>query len=164
TDGSVTVSGTLAQGIYGDDLASVWVFYGRQDGGTSRAAWEKSQFIGLNTNFIPHTFTTTLTNLAPGTNYFFRFNATNSHGEAWAPASSTFSTLVLNPPDISVSSGSGSLFLTWPLSGVSFGLYTASNLIPPVAWNLVTNPPLLTNGQWQISLPIQSGPTSFFRL
>jgi len=97
--GTASVSGTLAQGVYGDDCASVQVFYGRQDGGASRGAWEQSQFIALNTNFNLATFTAALANLAPNTNYFFRFYATNSSGEAWAPASAQFSTTALNPAD-----------------------------------------------------------------
>ncbi|HWW02602.1 MAG TPA: DUF2341 domain-containing protein [Candidatus Acidoferrum sp.] len=96
---SFRVSATLAQGVYGDDQASVWVFWGRQDGGTTTSGWEQGQQIGLNTNFNPAVFALTLTNLAPNTNYFFRFYATNSSGEAWAPASAQFSTTVLNPAD-----------------------------------------------------------------
>jgi hypothetical protein len=96
---SASVSGTLAQGVYGDDRATVWVYWGRQDGGSVRSAWEQSQRIAVNTNFNPATFTTTITNLAPQTNYFFRFYATNASGEAWAPSSAQFGTAALNPPD-----------------------------------------------------------------
>ena len=94
TNTSATVSGSLAQGIYGDDEAGVWVFWGRQDGGTNLGAWEHSQFVGVNTNFNPVTFTSTLNNLTPNTNYFFRFYAANNQESAWAPASS-FSTATL---------------------------------------------------------------------
>jgi hypothetical protein len=94
---AATVSGTLAQGVYGDDCANVRIYYGRLDGGTVRAAWENSQTIGANTNFNPHTFTATLTNLVQNTNYFFRFYATNSSGEVWAPASLQFTTAVIDP-------------------------------------------------------------------
>ncbi len=96
---SARVSGTLAQGVYGDDCARVWVFYGRQDGGTTRSAWEASQFLTVNTNFNPFTFSTTLSGLAPNTNYFFRFYATNATGEVWAPGSSEFSTATVNSSD-----------------------------------------------------------------
>jgi hypothetical protein len=65
-----------------------------------RSAWEQSQFIAWNTNFNPRTFTTLLTDLAPNTNYFFRFYATNASGEAWAAASWQVSTVTLNPPDV----------------------------------------------------------------
>ena len=73
------------------------VYFGKQDGGTVRGAWEGTQVIGVNTNFNPRTFTALLTNLIPNTNYFFRFYATNSSGEVWAPASAQFSTAVLSP-------------------------------------------------------------------
>lgn len=90
-DGSaVSVSGGLAQGVYGDDCAVVRLFYGQQDGGTNRADWAQNLFLAVNTNFNPRTFTATLTNLAPNLSYFFRFYATNSSGEAWAPASQQF--------------------------------------------------------------------------
>ena len=96
-ESSARVSGSLAQGIYGDDQAVVRVCYGRQDGGTALGAWERSQFLGRNTNFNATTFAALLTGLVPGTNYFFRFYATNASGEAWAPASSRFSTETLDP-------------------------------------------------------------------
>ena len=89
-NGSAQVSGTIAQGIYGDDCASVRVYWGRQDGGTNRTLWESSRLVGLNTNFNPATFTTQLTNLSPLTGYFYRFYATNASGEAWAPTSDQF--------------------------------------------------------------------------
>ena len=95
---SANVSGTLAQGIYGDDEAGVRVFYGRQDGGTTSNAWEMSKFVGMNTNFNPATFTATLSNLTASTNYFFRFYTANASNAAWAPASSRFSTTRLYPP------------------------------------------------------------------
>jgi hypothetical protein len=96
---SAQVSGTLTQGVYGDERAVVRVYFGRQDGGNTRSAWERSQTIGTNTNFNTKTFFVTLTNLVAQTNYFFRFYATNASGEAWASASTTLSTIILNPSD-----------------------------------------------------------------
>lgn len=97
--GSATLTGQLTQGIYGDDQASVWVFWGRQDGGTIRSNWESARLLGLDTNFNPATFSTTVDSLAPQTNYYFRFYATNANGEAWAPSSSLLNTQTLNPAD-----------------------------------------------------------------
>jgi hypothetical protein len=94
-----SASGVVAQGIYGDDRASVWVLWGRSDGGTSFGSWENSRFIANNSHFNPTTYTTTLTNLAANTNYFFRFFAINAHGSTWASSSSQFSTVILNPSD-----------------------------------------------------------------
>ena len=94
---AANISGTLAVGVYGDDCASIRLLYGQQEGGTTRAAWDQNQFLAVNTNFNLATFTATLTNLARNTNYFLRFSATNSSGEAWAtgfrnstPAGETF--------------------------------------------------------------------------
>jgi hypothetical protein len=96
---AVAVSGTLAQGIYGDPQATLWVFYGPQDGGTVVSAWAGSHYVGVNTNFSPATFTVTLSNLLPQTNYFYRFYASDFATGAWAQASSQFSTVTANPPD-----------------------------------------------------------------
>ena len=128
---SVAVSGSLAQGIYGDNDASLWVYYGLQDGGTVRAAWSHSLFLGVNTNFNPATFTATLSNLTPQTNYFYRFYAANSNTNAWAPASSQFSTVALDP------SSYGSR------TKVFFSGYTGSETLSnfPVLVNLGTNLP-----------------------
>jgi hypothetical protein len=97
--GSVaTVTGTLEQGVYGDDAARVWVFWGPQDGGTSRTSWAWSRLVATNSRFNPTAFTALLTNLPPATNCFFRFYATNAtSGEAWATNSMPFSTAALDP-------------------------------------------------------------------
>src|SRR5262249_34374415 len=94
---SAQVSGSLAQGIYGDDPATVRVSYGRVDGGTNLTAWERSLLLGLNTNFNPTIFTPTLTNLVPQTTSFYRFYAVNGNGGGWAPATSQFSTETISP-------------------------------------------------------------------
>ncbi|HSY43084.1 MAG TPA: DUF2341 domain-containing protein [Candidatus Acidoferrum sp.] len=97
TGTSASVSGTLAQGIYGDNEAVVWVYYGTQDGGTTFSAWQHAQYVGMNTNFNPATFTATLSELVSQTNYFFRFYGQNLSTNVWAPASSQFSTVTVNP-------------------------------------------------------------------
>jgi hypothetical protein len=93
---SARILGSLTQGIYGDDCASVWVFFGRQDGVTDPAAWERSAYAGINTNFNPSLVQAVVSNLVSGTNYFYRFYTTNATGAAWAPSSATFTTASLN--------------------------------------------------------------------
>ncbi|HEX3720324.1 MAG TPA: DUF2341 domain-containing protein [Verrucomicrobiae bacterium] len=90
--GLAAASVTLAQGVYGDDEASVWVYWGRQNGGTVPGAWEGSSFLGVNTNFNPVTFSTTLSNLVSDTNYYFAFYASNASNHVWTPASAPLST------------------------------------------------------------------------
>lgn len=99
TNTSASVSGTLAQGIYGDSEAVVWVYYGTQDGGNSFSGWQKAQYVGLNTHFNPSTFNATLSNLLPGTNYFYRFYAQNNTTSVWAQTSSQFSTATVSASD-----------------------------------------------------------------
>jgi hypothetical protein len=99
SNSTAQVSGIFAQGVYGDDRATVWAYWGTQDGGPIRSAWQNSQLVGVNTNFNAATFTGTLGNLTANANYFFRFYATNASGEAWAPASTQISTFAINPPD-----------------------------------------------------------------
>ena len=41
---------------------------------------------------------------------------------------------------------------------------SATNLAPPVVWNIVTNAPALLNNQWQISLPPGNDDALFYRL
>jgi hypothetical protein len=93
---TAVVSAGLAQGVYGDDRAALWVFWGRHDGGTVAGNWEQSQLVAINTNFNPVTYSVTLTNLASQTNYFFRFYATNANATAWAPSSASFSTATID--------------------------------------------------------------------
>ena len=83
---SAALAGQLSQGVYGDEQAVVWVFWGRQDGGTARVNWENGRIVGVNTNFNTTTFRTTVEGLTAQTNYYFRFYATNASGEVWAPA------------------------------------------------------------------------------
>jgi len=132
-----TLSGTLAQGIYGDSEASLWIFYGRHDGGTVSGAWENARYVGVNTNFNPATFTVTVTGLVPQTNYFYRFFAANTGTNSWAPASSQFSTVTVDPTVF------GSQ-MKISLSGYNGGLLT--NL--PVLVNLSTNLPGFSYNQF----------------
>lgn len=101
TGTSALLAGSMAQGVYGDDQASVWVFWGTQNGGVNPAAWQNSLFLGVNTNFNPAFYSVLVSNLAPNTNYYFSFYASNASARAWPPAPSEFSTALLNPSDYS---------------------------------------------------------------
>jgi hypothetical protein len=82
---STLVSATLTQGVYGDDEAVVSVFWGPQNGGSAPGAWANGQVIGVNTNFNPVAFTSTLANLAAGSNYYVAFHASNASAQVWSP-------------------------------------------------------------------------------
>ena len=79
-------------------------------------------------------------------------------------AFSASSSIIQQSPPLGLTAGAGGLVLSWPTTGVGFALYAATNLVPPVVWNLVTNAPALVNNQWQISLPPGSDDALFYRL
>ena len=97
TTNSAVVTGTLTQGVYGDEAATVWVFWGTQDDGTARGGWTHQTLVGTNTHFNSASFAATLAGLTPRTDYFFRFYATNASGEAWAPLAGRLTTDLVNP-------------------------------------------------------------------
>jgi hypothetical protein len=43
-------------------------------------------------------------------------------------------------------------------------LYYTPNLTPPVVWTPVTNAPILSNGQWIVTLPLGTNGSGFYRL
>jgi hypothetical protein len=74
----------------------VTLYYGPTDGGTNPAAWAASASAGSFTG----SGTVTLSGLSAATPHFFRSFAENPGGSAWAPASSTFTTLPVSAPAI----------------------------------------------------------------
>ena len=97
---NVSLTAWLTQGVYGDSKATMLVYWGTQNGGTTPSAWANSAVLGINTNFNPTAFTIALTNLAPNTTYYYAFQAANSGYQAWSQAGQ-FSTAGLNPSDYS---------------------------------------------------------------
>jgi hypothetical protein len=136
--GLATASATLSQGVYGDDEASVWLYWGRQNGGSSPAAWENAQFLGVNTNFNPVTFTAIFTNLAPNTNYYFAFYASNASVQVWAPAAAPLNTAGLSTGDYAFR------------AKISFPRYTNAAVLAnfPVLVNLATAIPGFSYAQF----------------
>jgi len=66
-------------------------------------------------------------------------------------------------PAISLSAGGSGLALAWPGWANDWNLYSASNLTPPIAWVLVTNVAGSNNGQFNLTLPLNT-PAQYFRL
>lgn len=98
--GSVaTVAATLTQGIYGDDLAAMRVFWGPQDGGTQSVNWAGSILVGTNRQFNASVWSARITNTLPGNNLYFRWQATNRNGSVWATNSVPFKVADLRPDD-----------------------------------------------------------------
>jgi len=76
----------------------------------------------------------------------------------------SYSSVTLQSPALSVSMNGSNLLLQWPASGVGFALYTATNIAPTANWLLATNQAALVNGEWQISLAIDALASRFYRL
>jgi hypothetical protein len=54
--------------------------------------------------------------------------------------------------------------ISWPAPSPGYQLYSTTNLSPPVAWNLVTNPPTQTNGAFFLIIQPTNAVAQFFRL
>ncbi|MBA4388703.1 MAG: hypothetical protein C0404_12030, partial [Verrucomicrobia bacterium] len=84
TGASATLLGNLA--YTGTSATAVWVYWG-----TNSQALSYSATIG---NQVTGTVATTVSGLLPETTYYFLYFATNSAGGVWAPAVSSFRTLL----------------------------------------------------------------------
>ena len=86
--------------------------------------------------------------------------ATNTSSDAGFNFELAASVSVPPPPrlDISVSA------LSWPAEAAFASVHSATSLAPPIVWTLVTNSPVLLNGQWMIPLPVLTNENRFFRL
>jgi hypothetical protein len=84
-----------------------------------------------------------------------------------APPTSTMPALSLRP-----TAGTQGLTLQWPenndtkISGAASqpNLYYTPSLVAPAVWMLVTNAPVLSNGQWMVTLPIGTNSSGYYRL
>jgi chondroitin-sulfate-ABC endolyase/exolyase len=81
-------------------------------------------------------------------------------------ASTSFTVTVFDPSAVvlAIVSSPDGLALTWPADIGSWMVYGATHLEPPVIWSPVGASLLLTNQQWQVSLPPATNPASFYRL
>jgi hypothetical protein len=79
-------------------------------------------------------------------------------------STNSLATAVLLPlPVVGVNVGGGFLNVSWPAWADDWNLYSATNLVPPVFWSLVTNAVTNASGQFSVSLPKNSD-VKFYRL
>ncbi|MDD5522886.1 MAG: DUF2341 domain-containing protein [Kiritimatiellae bacterium] len=72
----------------GGASTAVSVYWGTTDGGTNKGSWvSREDFIVTGTDLL----TTNVTGLVSGAKYYYRFYASNSFGDCWAPSSASFS-------------------------------------------------------------------------
>ena len=136
---SARLEGIVEQGVYGDEQARLWLCSGRTDGGASIDAWDNVVDLGLNTRFGPSSFSRTISDLEPATDYFYRFRASNGTSEAWAPATSIFRT-ASSPPRLKGAMRNGGFMLhvegDAPVAG-QFQVQAVANLNMPIDWSTV---------------------------
>ncbi|MDD4869525.1 MAG: DUF2341 domain-containing protein, partial [Kiritimatiellae bacterium] len=72
----------------GGASTAVSVYWGTTDGGTNKGSWvSREDFIVTGTGLLM----TNVTGLVSGAKYYYRFYASNSFGDCWAPSSASFS-------------------------------------------------------------------------
>jgi uncharacterized repeat protein (TIGR03803 family) len=79
-------------------------------------------------------------------------------------ASGTIFSLTLPVPlQLAITLLGTNVILTWQTNAITYTLQSATNLIPPVAWNAVTPPPGVVNGLNTVTNPL-AGTRQFYRL
>ena len=94
-----TNSATLSGKILYEAVSNtqVTMFWGTSDGGSSAGSWQHSTNIGVKTPATP--FSVSVSGLQPWVDYFYRCQAANSKGTAWAAASIPFTAKGSLPPE-----------------------------------------------------------------
>lgn len=90
---SATVTGVIAQNRYGDSCARVLLYCAHSNPPTNGSPGLQVLDCGINRAFRPGNFTATLNRLAPDTEYFYQFAASNDVFIARAPNADSFRTL-----------------------------------------------------------------------
>ncbi|MBE3096092.1 MAG: lamin tail domain-containing protein [Planctomycetes bacterium] len=80
----------------GGQSPNAWIYFGDNDGGTVAGNWDACIDLGTQTG----EFSGLISNLSPGTTYYYRVFAENSVGSAWAPTTASFTTLVAAAPSV----------------------------------------------------------------
>jgi hypothetical protein len=88
TSSSATLNGNLTS--TGNVATTVFVYWGANDGGTDRSGWSNSVTLGVRAAGMA---SNVVSSLSAGTTYYYRFYATNSAGQGWAPSTTNFNSL-----------------------------------------------------------------------
>ncbi len=156
------LEGSLAQGIYGEPWARVFLAWGKTDGQTNSVAWENVNVVATNGTFGPATFRLVLTNLSVDTTYYYRFWATNGVATGWAGETASFRTPPVDPRVMIQGSPQG-VVLSWPLWMGSNAVETTSQFDGVSAWSPLAESGVPQGDTLELALPA-SQPVQFFRL
>jgi hypothetical protein len=76
----------------------------------------------------------------------------------------TSGVVVIRAENPRVAISTSPLAIAWPAWATNFRVFSASNLVSPIAWQLVTNPPTLSNDSFVLPLGETGREQEFFRL
>jgi cellulose 1,4-beta-cellobiosidase len=126
---------------------------------------KRSTISGSGYSTIASNVTTTSytnTGVVNDTPYYYLVAGVNSIGQS--PDSSEVSVTPHAPPQLTANLVAGAnMTLSWPAWATNFAAYRATNLVPPIQWQLVTNVPQTNNGVLNLNLPT-SEEQQFFKL
>ncbi len=149
TAGTATLNGNLVN--TGGKPATVYVYWGRTDGGTNKAAWERCENLGVRT---AGPFSTVVTPLRD-TVYYYRCYATNSVGGAWATGNMGIYNLEPSQRFNTYTSGSsvndGTLLLHWPceeINGTTVADVSGNGNHGTVSGSSYIRPGVVGNAMW----------------
>jgi hypothetical protein len=103
--------------------------------------------------------------LSNGTTYYYVVSSVSALGQS--PNSTQAIATPAGPALLTASLSSGSqITLSWATNGNGGTVtpYYTPSLIPPITWIPVTNLPTLSNNQWNLTLPLGTNGSGFYRL
>jgi O-glycosyl hydrolase len=134
---------------------------------------------GVNTSADPATFTVALTNLPAFSSLELYYtdsttnlcdagpvDVTDGMFQVTVPADCVFTIANGNttvPAVLNISATANSIVLTWPSPLGGYGIESATNLTPPIAWSALTNSPETNGGQLRVVVT-PAGSRQYFRL
>jgi hypothetical protein len=103
--------------------------------------------------------------LANGTTYYYVITSVSALGQS--PNSTQASAAPAGPILLTAVMSSGhQINFSWATNG-NVGTVTpfyTPNLTPPITWTLLTNVPVFSNNQWNVTLPLGTNGSGFYRL
>lgn len=89
---------------------------------------------------------------------------TNTSTDASFDFQLTGTVTIVSQPACGIGATATNRALSWTADGTYFSLYSATSLVPPVAWSNETQTPAFTNALWIYPLPATNAPLRFYRL